>query len=324
MQQKKPEANRDTKSVSQKSMFSKNRKTTNFPPKLGPKFNVGKVSGFCDIVKVAALKKENKLTERKAVPPPLQPSKPIKCVNRWEEFREKKLIDMKKHKLNIERRMQASCNIDNQMYWGQRVDKLKRYPKHEALHPSWYTDNIYSNSSIELENDDFRVNNEKYDDYYPHQFYGLNDYDRDLFQHKKTHVKHIDIDTGYSYPKSRSCCFGSGYDERPRPILMPKSNSFVATISRGVNNIQTVLSTVEEENFLRYRPHNVSRNNTNQSTIRKFYCWENDRQQSLEKDMMLTSDMRQFGNDRPVYKKPNIDILDAAHSPANANCIRYN
>lgn len=313
-------------------MFVKNKKAPYFPPKFGSKFNTNKVSGFCDIVKEAALKKEKKPVGRKektatksattvAATSPVK--KTTKCVNKWEEFREKKLIDMKRHKFNVERRMKTSCNIDSQMYWSQRTDKLKRYPKHEALHPSWYTDNIYSNQSVDLENDDLFSNNEKFDDFYPHHFYGLNDYDRDLFQHKKTHVKHIDIDTGYSYPKSRSCCFGSGYDERPKPILMPKSNSFVATVSRGVNNIQSVLSTVEEEKFLRLRRHHNNRNDTNQISLRKLYCWENERQHSLEKDEMIVSEMRQVAeSERNTYKKPNIDILDATHSPVNANCIR--
>lgn len=243
-----------------------------------------------------------------------------KNIDKWEEFREKKLAEMKKHKMNVEQRMQTSCNIDGQMYWSQRADKLKRYPKHEALHPSWYTENIYSNHSIDLETDDL---------FYGDDQYGPNDYDREMFQRKKTH-----IDMGYGYPKSRSCCFGSGYDERPKPVLMPKSSSFTGTSCRGVNNIRTMYSTVEEESFLEVRRQNHSRNHMNRSGLRKFYCWENDRQhQTIDKDELYPTNGHHFDDDcytkgpeiyqierdRNYYAKPMVDV----HEPAtNANYIR--
>lgn len=301
-----------------------------------------KLTGFCDIVSQAALKKGGKSSTKPALTKTTTAktiettktttttsvaSKKSKSVtDKWEEFREKKLAEMKQHKINVERRMQTSCNIDGQMYWSQRTDKLKRYPKHEALHPSWYTENIYSNHSIDLESDEFFANDDQYDP---------NDYDRETtstFYRKKPHLH----DTGYGYPKSRSCCFGSGYDERPKPVLMPKSSSFTGTCSnnRGVSNFRTMYSTVEEESFLEVRRQNNSRNNMNLSGLRKFYCWENDRQPSIDKDELYTNahnldddcymknpEVYQIERDRNYYKKPNIDIHDV-QATTNANYIR--
>lgn len=329
---------------------TKTQKVVNAQPKMRGqrgKAQPIKLTGFCDIVNQAKLKKTTSKTSGSAKPTAAMTkttktaktiettktttttsvaSTKSKSVDKWEEFREKKLAEMKQHKINVERRMQTSCNIDGQMYWSQRTDKLKRYPKHEALHPSWYTENIYSNHSIDLESDDFFTNDDQY---------GANDYEhREMsFHRKKPH-----IDTGYGYPKSQSCCFGSGYDERPKPVLMPKSSSFTGTSgSRGVSNFRTMYSTVEEESFMEVRRQNNSRNNMNLSGLRKFYCWENERQPSIDKDelyanaahnpnldddcYMKNPEVYQIERDRNYYKKPNIDMHDV-QATANANYIR--
>lgn len=318
-----------------------------------------KLTGFCDIVSQAALKKGKaptakakpiaKVTASKTIEVAKTKTKmkttttttttnnsisstKLKSVDKCEEFREKKLAEMKQHKINVERRMQTSRNnIDGQMYWSQRADKLKRYPKHEALHPSWYTENIYSNNSVDLETDEF-VRGDQYD---PNCYEN-----REMFHRKKMHM-----DTGYGYPKSRSCCFGSGYEERPKPMLMPKSSSFTGYGSRGISNIRSVYSTVEEEeNLMDVQPqqqqqqnnHSMNRNNVNRSSLRKFYCWENDRQHHADKEELYTtnvphieddgyiknSEIYQIERDRSYYsKKPNVDMQDV-HATTNANYIR--
>lgn len=259
----------------------------------------------------------------------------MKTVDKWEEFREKKLAEMKQHKINVERRMQTSQNnIDGQMYWSQRADKLKRYPKHEALHPSWYTENIYSNNSVDLETDDY-IRGDSYD--------ASNCYDREVFHRKRMH-----IDTGYGgYPKSRSCCFGSGYQERPKPMLMPKSSSFTGySSSRGMSNIRTVYSTVEEEENLVdvHQRNHRNNNNINRSGLRKLYCWENDRQHNSDRDDLYSTNLHlphieddcyvknaeiyqiersNHGLNRNYYnKKPSIDPIHEVHATTNANYIR--
>lgn len=321
-----------------------------------------KLTGFCDIVSQAALKKGKiptgkakpiaKVTASKTIEVAKTKTKmkttttttttnnsisstKLKSVDKWEEFREKKLAEMKQHKINVERRMQTSRNIDGQMYWSQRADKLKRYPKHEALHPSWYTENIYSNNSVDLE----VAPNSGSPQYIRDDQYDPNCYDREPFHRKKMH-----IETGYGYPKSRSCCFG--YEDRPKPMLMPKSSSFTGYSSRGMNmnnnnnnnsNIRSVYSTVEEEENLldvQHRNNNSMNrnNNVNRSGLRKFYCWENDRQHNADKDDLYTtnvphiedgnSEIYQIERDRSYYsKKPNIDVHDV-HATTNANYIR--
>lgn len=316
-----------------------------------------KLTGFCDIVSQAALKK-SKIPAGKAKPVAKVTAKTIevaktktkttttttnssvsstklKTVDKWEEFREKKLAEMKQHKINVERRMQTSHNIDGQMYWSQRADKLKRYPKHEALHPSWYTENIYSNNSVDLDTDD--------------QCDATNCYDREPSFHRKR--MHADTGYGYpnGYPKSRSCCFGSGYQERPKPMLMPKSSSFTGYSSRGMSNIRTVYSTVEEEENLVDVHHQNTRNNNinHRGGLRKFYCWENDRQHNSDRDDLYGTHVPQIdedcygknsseiyqiersnhGLDRNYYnknynKKPNIEPIHEVHATTNANYIR--
>lgn len=215
-------------------------------------------------------------------------TKTTKNAERWEDFREKRLAEMKQHKINVERRMQCSSNLDGQLYWNQRHDKLKRYPKYETLHPTWYTENIYSNNSIDLEiSDEYYGNADRFDS----SNYGNNDYERDLFHRQKTHAAHHD--GGYQYPKSQSCCFGSGYDERPKPILIPKSSSF--TTSRDVNNFRPI----EEERFIR-REKRLA--NNDRRGLRKFYCWENDRQPD---DEYCGKNAEVYHIDRDRYKKPS-------------------
>lgn len=133
---------------------------------------------------------------------------------------------MRQHKHNVERRLRGD-NIGDWTYWSQRRDKLKRFPKQEALDPSWYTDNIYANQSLDLDDDvpDYI----KYDRIFPHNNHRQHDDqlydDEDVFS---VHHKPKSPGREYKYPKSRSCCFGGGYEPTMRPPIhtMPKSSSF--------------------------------------------------------------------------------------------------
>lgn len=235
----------------------------------------------------------------------------------WDMFRDRKLDEMKAHKLNVERRMQKAHNVDSQMYWSQRSDKLKRYPKHEALDPSWYTDNIYANSSIDLEDEDFTTNTEKYDAFYPYNDYGINDYVQDMFERRKAyHKQHVD-GGDYNYPKSRSCCFGSGYDERPKLNLMPKSSSFSASTASKcgvVNNTRHPYRIDEEDDFHEQRQNN---NDFGQSSIRKFYCWEQRQQLRGGSDNERRKEIYHIDGDPSVYKRHNV-----VDNRVNTNCIQ--
>lgn len=247
--------------------------------------------------------------------------------DQWDVFRDRKLDEMKAHKLNVERRMQTAQNIDSQMYWSQRSDKLKRYPKHEALDPSWYTDNIYANSSIDLDDDEFNANTEKYDAFHP--YYGINDYVHDLFERRKAYHKQHADSGDYNYPKSRSCCFGSGYDERPKPPLMPKSMSFSAATSTrvgtgagaGANNTRHPYRIEEEDDFHDQRQNN---NEFDPSGIRKFYCWEQCQQRRDRCDNERRKEIiYHIDGDPSNYKRHNdVDDMMNANRPTTTNCIR--
>ncbi|XP_059620504.1 uncharacterized protein LOC132264351 [Phlebotomus argentipes] len=160
---------------------------------------------------------------------------------KWERFRESKLEAMRLHKYNVERRMRYDCNTDKR-YWSQRQDKLKRYPKQEALDPSWYTDNIYSNQSVDEEDDfrEFRGGRRMRRGYDRRDYNGNSDMDRFTFIPIKptTPTRYGE----FKYPKSSSYSFGvSSYEKANPRALVPKSHSFSVTqsspkIHRDVRN----------------------------------------------------------------------------------------
>ncbi|GAB0098186.1 hypothetical protein DMENIID0001_138950 [Sergentomyia squamirostris] len=169
---------------------------------------------------------------------------------KWERFRESKLEAMRLHKYNVERRMRYDCNSDKR-YWSQRQDKLKRYPKQEALHPSWYTDNIYSNQSVDEDEDfrgDFRGGRRfRTPGYGRRDINGNNDDDRYTFIPIKptTPTRYGE----YKYPKSSSYSFGGSYD-KPR-TMVPKSHSF--SVAQCSPKIRDDRKTPREEMLFRRR-----------------------------------------------------------------------
>lgn len=254
--------------------------------------------------------------------------------DKWEHFRESKLEKMRAHKANIERRMRAGDNLDNRMYWSQRSDKLKRYSRHESLDPSWYTDNIYSNHSIDLEEqppihievdeededdgeeeDGYYVDNDKFDRYFARNsdFAMDGPDDNVFFERKRGRAQHSDVE--FNYPKSRSCCFGGGYNERPKPQLMPKSSSF-SVAGRSVCDMRSTRITRHSESI--DFGNNAAEAN---SGYRKFYCWQNgERDRNCDKYGEV-KEIYHIDRDRDIYKKSKNDIM-MEQQQGNANCIR--
>lgn len=245
-----------------------------------------------------------------------------KNTDKWDHLRESKLERMRAHKANVERRMRTSDNLDSRMYWSQRNDKLKRYTRNESLDPSWYTDNIYSNYSIDLDEEDedeeenFYATNEKFE----RLFARNNDYNYEgphsntIFEHKRGHVAHLDAE--YNYPKSRSCCFGGGYNERAKPQLMPKSSSFTVA-GRTTYGFRT-----SREPPRHFDPLDYAVNNSTDTTngYRKLYCWQN-----TERDCDKYGEAKEIyhiDRDRDIYKKSKNDIMMQTQHSTNANCIR--
>lgn len=105
----------------------------------------------------------------------------LRAQDIWERFRESKLEKMRLHKLNVEQRMRDNGEADNYNYYWDNINhcysdqtnsrgaggrkhgqgQCKPLPSIEqSLPSSWYTDNIYSNWSIDLdEQEDVNNNN---------------------------------------------------------------------------------------------------------------------------------------------------------------------
>lgn len=195
------------------------------------------------------------------------------------------------HKKNIERRMQNE-HVNDWSYWSQRRDSLKRYPKQESLDPSWYTDNIYSNHSLDLDGNNVMTDFEKFDKFLEQrngEHYARNmnnsgygrghtdmndnsdqfdedadDDDDDLFE-CDPRAKHAtgnltSVNRGYRYPKSRSCCFGGGYETQKTVSLLPKSSTF-STVRAKANlaKIREVRSNYDQRPRTDCCPRNVPR-----------------------------------------------------------------
>lgn len=320
----------------------------NSQPKIMLRQNVPsvKLTGFCDIVSQAAIKKkaaksiiyaktkatestktkttESTKTTTTSTTSIRAKSETAPTLSKWEQFREKKLSEMKQHKINIERRMQRSCNIDGQMYWSQRADKLKRLQKSEALHPSWYTENIYSNRSFDLDTNVF-FGADSGDAGAWDQF---EDLDYEVFQSEK---KNEDASCGH-LKISRSCCFESGYDGNQKAFKIPNSNSFTGTC---IQSTVPMYSTPDEGSYLEMRRENNYENNIRRSGLRKFYCWENSPQQNIyNEDLHSTSsyhldydcyakraEVYQIERDQNFNKQIRIDNVNDAQDK-NANYIR--
>lgn len=151
--------------------------------------------------------------------------------------------------------------VEDWSYWSQRRDSLKRYPKHESLNPTWYTDNIYSNHSLDLDDTGNLIanltpalltnhrqlrsadNSDQFDDdcmiggvgagiaengnASSGNIFCINS--RSRHATGNLHEPSAGGTPSYKYPKSRSCCFGGGYDAQPPIVeLLPKSSSFGA------------------------------------------------------------------------------------------------
>lgn len=95
----------------------------------------------------------------------------LRAQDIWERFRESKLEKMRQHKLNVEQRMRDTGETDNYNYYWDNINhcysdqtqsrgtrghaptKQQRQQQQmgHSLPASWYTDNIYSNWSIDLD-----------------------------------------------------------------------------------------------------------------------------------------------------------------------------
>lgn len=234
---------------------------------------------------------------------------------------------MREHKHNVERRMQSDNKAGT--YWSHRRDSLKRYPKDEALDTTWYTDNIYSNNSVDLEGEyippfvkldhhfwGHRRTADIYDEYdSDEQDEDVSNNNNNIFTirdhmhpnfcassnmpHNRSHK--------YKYPKSQSCCFGGGYESQQPTPLLPKSSSF--STGRAHNNLAQIRETDHKNDRLDcclrklddhpgrfYRRNNIS----NVGQVANSYDMHNQAPQGKRKGVLKNAYSSQYGcNVRP-------------------------
>ncbi|KAL5288903.1 STAC3.2 family protein [Megaselia abdita] len=151
-----------------------------------------------------------------------------KCKNdknweNWERIREQKLEKMK------------SICFDS--YRQSKRDKyFQSKPKPKCLDPSWYTDNIYSNRSMDEDDvEDYVPECVKYGTW-KRRLRNIREQDEQYFdgegesrQHSPSlHRASSYHEFNFNYPKSKSCCFGTKSSSSAKTNV-PKSYSFSAT-----------------------------------------------------------------------------------------------
>lgn len=202
---------------------------------------------------------------------------------RYEKFRERKMAMMRAHKHNVEQRLKTeqtgsnnnnNNNLDKSSFLFQPIHKqvIKHEGRRTSLDPNWYTENIYSNQSIDNSDDDKirkRFNKYSFD------LNGNDDESDDLyiinFKPRGTGVGGSPSKTipapGCRYPKSNSCCFGPRASET-RPNIS-KSHSF--STARGYE-----FPTVEMSDLYRPLTKRSNLKNTNQN---RYFMEEREREQ---------------------------------------------
>ncbi|XP_063698858.1 uncharacterized protein LOC134829613 [Culicoides brevitarsis] len=136
---------------------------------------------------------------------------------------------MRAHKLNVEQRIKteqqqqiSNNNPEKSNFLFQPIHKhvVKHEGRRTSLDPNWYTENIYSNQSIDNSDDD-KIR--KRFNAYSLDLNGNDDESDDLFiinlKPRGSPSKTIPS----RYPKSNSCCFGPRASDRPN---ISKSHSF--------------------------------------------------------------------------------------------------
>ncbi|XP_058065889.1 uncharacterized protein LOC131215516, partial [Anopheles bellator] len=170
---------------------------------------------------------------------------------KWEKFREKKMEMMKTHKYNVEHRLKYD-NQERILYRHHfNYYPVKRpRPRKTSLDPNWYTENIYSNQSIDNSDGEHAGMGTAFggSGAPPDRHRDINGNVR-LGGLEDDGIFTIDghLERRSNYPKSSSCCFatnrmwdieeGDGLeldDWHERYPKIPKSYSFSTSRSMGV------------------------------------------------------------------------------------------
>lgn len=155
---------------------------------------------------------------------------------KWEKFREKKMEMMKVHKYNVEQR-QKNENQDRMFYRHHfNYHPVKRPKRKTSLDPNWYTENIYSNQSID--NSDGEQALAIVNSYQPRKLQIYKDINGNL-DDEMGGIFSIGghFERTHRYPKSNSCCFGGSSSLNLNNVKskIPKSHSFSTSRNMGAN-----------------------------------------------------------------------------------------
>lgn len=223
----------------------------------------------------------------------------MKNWDKWERFQEVRLEKMKAHKYNIERRQQNE-NMDNWTYWWHHRNKCgKDCQEKKTLDPSWYTDNIYSNQSLDLDKEYLpdRPATKCRSKTVPQHTYKLSNIeDEVLFNlNAKPKTPNFGHHHQYRYPKSKSCCFGGSFD-RPKMIeCIPKSHTFcTARASANFAKIREIKHTYDSGRMI-------------QSHISHGECYRDEC--CLEQEINRCSRNNSFQDDSHVLRKRKMEIV---------------
>jgi hypothetical protein len=143
---------------------------------------------------------------------------------------------MRAHKQDVEERLKYECPEGVKKPRARSMTRRKG-----SLAPNWYTENIYSNQSIDNSDTEHRfapihpVRETSYrKDINGNKFKcGAGADDDDIFTlEPKPNYRYFQRKN--NYPKSSSCCFGTGYEQSQSKI--PKSHSFSTSRSRCLFN----------------------------------------------------------------------------------------
>lgn len=153
---------------------------------------------------------------------------------KWEKFREKKMEMMKVHKYNVEQRLRHE-NQDRVYYRHHfNYHPVKRPKRKTSLDPNWYTENIYSNQSID--NSDGEAALAIVNSYQPRKPQAYRDINGNLNDDlDEIFTVGAQFDRVSNYPKSNSCCFGASSSIMANNVRhrIPKSHSFSTSRSMG-------------------------------------------------------------------------------------------
>ncbi|XP_055602148.1 uncharacterized protein LOC129750953 [Uranotaenia lowii] len=151
---------------------------------------------------------------------------------KWEKFREQKMEMMKAHKLNVERRLQNE--FKEKIYYRHIFNNYatKRPRRKISLEPDWYTKNIYSNQSVDMDSEQSLAVEHCYQPNEPHFRKDING--NSIVYHSFYGTGAQQVERAKSFNKTGNSCYERN---NIRASSIPKSHSFSSSRNLPRNKI---------------------------------------------------------------------------------------